>query len=58
MSAQAPRTLRPEHPIARSLSGLVSDFGLVAHGSLDNLEVSGVTISSDDVHPGDLNVGV
>jgi UDP-N-acetylmuramoyl-L-alanyl-D-glutamate--2,6-diaminopimelate ligase len=58
MSAQAPRTLRPEHPIARSLSGLVSDFELEHTGSLDNLEVSGVTISSDDVQPGDLYVGV
>ncbi len=44
--------------MARSLSGLVSDFGLDVTGSTDGVEVSGLTVSTDDVHPGDLFVGL
>ncbi|WP_150306471.1 Mur ligase family protein [Planctomonas psychrotolerans] len=58
MSAQAPQALRPEHPIARSLSGLASDFALDHVGSIDDVEVSGVSLSSTDIAPGDLYVGV
>lgn len=58
MIAQAPRALRPEHPIARSLSGLASDFELDYTGSIENLEVSGISLSSADIQPGDLYVGV
>lgn len=44
--------------MARSLVGLVSDFGLDVVGSVDGIEVSGVTVSTSDVHPGDLFVGL
>ncbi|WP_233255437.1 Mur ligase family protein [Naasia lichenicola] len=51
-------TLRPEHPVPRSLARLVDDFGLSADGDVDDLEVTGVTIDSRDVAPGDLYVGL
>ncbi|MCU1544993.1 MAG: UDP-N-acetylmuramoyl-L-alanyl-D-glutamate--2,6-diaminopimelate ligase [Homoserinimonas sp.] len=50
--------LRPEHPSARSLAGLVSEFGLESVGSLDGVEITGVTLRSTEVQPGDLFVGV
>ncbi|NQX10653.1 UDP-N-acetylmuramoyl-L-alanyl-D-glutamate--2,6-diaminopimelate ligase [Microbacteriaceae bacterium VKM Ac-2855] len=53
-----PSSLRPEHPVARSLSQLVSEFGIEHVGSVDGVEVSGVTLSSTSVQPGDLYVGV
>jgi UDP-N-acetylmuramoyl-L-alanyl-D-glutamate--2,6-diaminopimelate ligase len=53
-----PPVLRPEHPQARSLAGLVSEFGLETRGSLDGVEISGVTLTTADVHPGDLFVGI
>jgi UDP-N-acetylmuramoyl-L-alanyl-D-glutamate--2,6-diaminopimelate ligase len=53
-----PPVLRPEHPQARSLGGLVQEFGLEARGSLDGVEITGVTLSTGDLHPGDLYVGI
>ena len=58
MNARIPPVLRPEHPSARSLAGLVSDFGLDSRGSLDGVEITGVTLSTGDLHPGDLYVGI
>jgi UDP-N-acetylmuramoyl-L-alanyl-D-glutamate--2,6-diaminopimelate ligase len=55
---RTPPVLRPEHPQARSLAGLVAEFGLETRGSVDGLEVSGITLSTGDLHPGDLYVGV
>ncbi len=58
MNARIPPVLRPEHPSARSLTGLVADFGLDYVGSLDGVEITGVTLRSTEVQPGDLYVGV
>ena len=58
MNARIPQVLRPEHPLARSLTGLVTEFGLEHHGSLDGVELTGVTLRSNEVQPGDLYVGV
>lgn len=58
MTARIPPVLRPEHPSARSLAGLVSDFGLEHIGPVDGVEVSGITLSTTDLHPGDLYVGI
>jgi UDP-N-acetylmuramoyl-L-alanyl-D-glutamate--2,6-diaminopimelate ligase len=58
VTARIPPVLRPEHPSARSLAGLVSEFGLETIGSLDGVEVTGVTLSTGDLHPGDLYVGI
>jgi UDP-N-acetylmuramoyl-L-alanyl-D-glutamate--2,6-diaminopimelate ligase len=53
-----PPVLRPEHPLARSLAGLVTEFGLSSVGNLDGVEITGVTLRSNEVHPGDLFVGM
>ena len=58
MSAGEASILRPEHPAARSLSALVDEFGLETHGSLDGVEISGVTLDTGNLQPGDLFVGV
>ncbi|GAA4684088.1 Mur ligase family protein [Frondihabitans cladoniiphilus] len=58
MSARIPPVLRPEHPSARSLGQLVTEFGLDHVGSLDGIEITGVTLSTGDLHPGDLYVGM
>lgn len=58
MSDRIPPVLRPEHPSARSLAGLVSEFGLDSIGSLDGVEITGVTLRSNEVQPGDLFVGL
>ncbi len=50
--------LRPDHPLARSLAALVDEFELDVVGDVDDVEVSGLTISSAGVHPGDLFVGM
>ncbi|TFB97937.1 MULTISPECIES: Mur ligase family protein [Cryobacterium] len=58
MTELAPSALRPQHPVPRSLSGLVDEFELFLRGDIDGLEVTGVSLSSRTVQPGDLYVGV
>jgi UDP-N-acetylmuramoyl-L-alanyl-D-glutamate--2,6-diaminopimelate ligase len=58
VTTRIPPVLRPEHPQARSLAGLLDQFGLTAQGSIDGVEISGVTLSTADLHPGDLYVGL
>ncbi|MCS5733522.1 Mur ligase family protein [Herbiconiux daphne] len=58
MADRASSALRPEHPIARSLPHLVEDFGFEQVGPPVSDVVSGITISSRDVVPGDLYVGL
>ena len=58
MTELSPSALRPQHPLSRSLSGLVDDFDLEVRGDIDGLEVTGVSLSSRTVQPGDLYVGV
>ena len=58
VASTMPPVLRPEHPQARPLAGLVAEFGLQSIGSLDGVEVTGVTLRSTEVQPGDLYVGV
>ena len=58
MTARIPPVLRPEHPSARSLAGLVDEFELEHRGAVDGVEIAGVTLSTADVHPGDLFVGM
>jgi UDP-N-acetylmuramoyl-L-alanyl-D-glutamate--2,6-diaminopimelate ligase len=58
VSSRIPPVLRPEHPSPRSLAGFVQEFGIEYSGSLDGVEISGVTIGTGDLHPGDLFVGV
>lgn len=58
MTDRIPPVLRPEHPLPRPLSALVSEFGLDVRGSVDGVELSGVTVRTSEVHPGDLFVGL
>jgi UDP-N-acetylmuramoyl-L-alanyl-D-glutamate--2,6-diaminopimelate ligase len=58
VSSRIPPVLRPEHPSPRSLAGFVQEFGIDHRGSVDGVELSGVTLSTSDLHPGDLFVGV
>src|ERR1700753_4148546 len=58
VTTRIPPVLRPEHPHARALAGLVEEFGLTARGSVEGLEISGVTLSTADLQPGDLYVGI
>jgi UDP-N-acetylmuramoyl-L-alanyl-D-glutamate--2,6-diaminopimelate ligase len=58
VSARIPPVLRPEHPTPRSLARLVQEFGLEHRGSLDGVEVTGVTVRTTEVQPGDLFVGM
>jgi UDP-N-acetylmuramoyl-L-alanyl-D-glutamate--2,6-diaminopimelate ligase len=58
VSSRIPPVLRPEHPSPRSLAGFVQEFGIDHRGSIEGVEISGVTLSTGDLHPGDLFVGV
>ena len=58
MSDRGSSALRPEHPIARSLPHLVDEFGFETAGAPVSDVVTGITLSSRDVQPGDLYVGL
>ncbi|MCS5722810.1 UDP-N-acetylmuramoyl-L-alanyl-D-glutamate--2,6-diaminopimelate ligase [Herbiconiux sp. CPCC 203407] len=58
MADRGSSALRPEHPIARSLPHLVEEFGFAHRGAPVADVVSGITLSSKDVVPGDLYVGL
>jgi UDP-N-acetylmuramoyl-L-alanyl-D-glutamate--2,6-diaminopimelate ligase len=58
VSAGEPSILRPEHPTSRSLHGLVEEFGLSYRGTISGVEISGVTLSTSNLQPGDLFVGM
>jgi UDP-N-acetylmuramoyl-L-alanyl-D-glutamate--2,6-diaminopimelate ligase len=53
-----PPVLRPEHPSARPLAELLAEFGLEHTGPLGSTELTGVSINSEEVEPGDLYVAV
>ena len=54
MSARIPPVLRPEHPAPRSLARLGQEFDLEIRGPADGVEVTGVTVRTTEVQPGDL----
>ncbi|GAA2238142.1 UDP-N-acetylmuramoyl-L-alanyl-D-glutamate--2,6-diaminopimelate ligase [Herbiconiux moechotypicola] len=54
MADRGSTALRPEHPIERSLPHLVEEFGFDTEGPAVSDVVSGITLSSKDVQPGDL----
>ncbi|GAA2091066.1 UDP-N-acetylmuramoyl-L-alanyl-D-glutamate--2,6-diaminopimelate ligase [Pseudolysinimonas kribbensis] len=58
MDSRNPPVLRPEHPTPRPLALLAQEFGLEHTGSLDGVEVTGVTLSTGDLRPGDLYAGI
>jgi UDP-N-acetylmuramoyl-L-alanyl-D-glutamate--2,6-diaminopimelate ligase len=54
----APSALRPQHPVPRSLAGLVEELRLDLRGDAAAIQLTGVSLSSRTVQPGDLFVGV
>jgi UDP-N-acetylmuramoyl-L-alanyl-D-glutamate--2,6-diaminopimelate ligase len=58
VSSRIPPVLRPEHPSPRALARLVQEFELEYRGQIDGVELTGVTLSTADLHPGDLFVGI
>ncbi|PPF86942.1 UDP-N-acetylmuramoyl-L-alanyl-D-glutamate--2,6-diaminopimelate ligase [Subtercola sp. Z020] len=50
--------LRPERPDLRPLPDLARRFDLEVHGDIEGLAVTGITLSSKSVEPGDLYVGL
>lgn len=58
MDSRIPPVLRPEHPAPRPLALLAQQFGIEHIGSLDDVDATGVTLSTQDLRPGDLYVGI
>ena len=56
--SRIPPVLRPEHPEPRPLSGLIEGFALEHHGTIEGVDLTGVTLSTGDLRPGDLFVGL
>lgn len=54
VASNIPPVLRPEHPAQRALALLVEEFGLEYRGDLDGVEITGVTVRTNEVQPGDL----
>lgn len=58
MNTDQASSLRPRHPQEFSLGALCELFSLGQRGDLNDLFVTGVTMDSRDVQPGDLYVGL
>lgn len=58
MTGNIPPVLRPEHLTPRVLSEMVRDCGLGSVGSLDGVEISGMTVMTREVQPGDIFVAL
>ena len=56
--SRIPPVLRPEHPESRPLAGLVEALALEHHGTIEGVDLTGVTLSTGDLRPGDLFVGL
>ena len=51
-------SMRPQQPRATALTDVLDLTGAIAHGDLAGLTVTGVTLDSRDVQPGDLYIGM
>ena len=58
MKQSAPPVLRPAHPTPRPLSELADRFGLESRADLAGLETVGITLSTLDLRPGEVFVGI
>ncbi|HWJ85995.1 MAG TPA: Mur ligase family protein, partial [Cellulomonas sp.] len=54
----SPARMRPAHPAEHGLAALADLFSLVTPSDIDAVRVTGVTVASTDVEPGDLFVAV
>ncbi len=57
-ASSLPPVLRPEHPPARSLSELAQRFGTAVHGATEGITVSGLTLATADLRPGEAFVAI
>lgn len=53
-----PPVLRPEHPPARALAELAARFARAVHGDTSGLTVSGITLATADLRPGEAFVAL
>ncbi len=58
MTGNIPPVLRPEHLTPRVLSQMVRECGLIAHGAVDGIEISGMTVMTREIQPGDVFVAL
>lgn len=58
MTGNIPPVIRPEHVSPRSLELLAAEFGLEVIGTARGVEVTGVTVMTREVRPGDLFVAI
>ncbi|WP_205783795.1 UDP-N-acetylmuramoyl-L-alanyl-D-glutamate--2,6-diaminopimelate ligase [Microbacterium sp. 10M-3C3] len=52
-ASHLPPVLRPEHPPRRSLADLAARFGAQVAGDIDGVELSGITLATADLRPGE-----
>src|SRR6478735_4309555 len=53
-----PPVLRPEHPPVRSLPELVARFATASRGETSGVELSGITLATADLRPGEAFVAI
>jgi UDP-N-acetylmuramoyl-L-alanyl-D-glutamate--2,6-diaminopimelate ligase len=58
VTGNIPPVIRPRHPNPRSAELLVSDLGLRFVGEIRAVEISGITVMTREVQPGDLFVAL
>jgi len=58
VTGNIPPVIRPEHVSPRSVELLVSELGLSSIGDIRGVEISGVTVMTSEIGPGDLFVAV
>lgn len=58
MKQSIPPLLRPEHPVSHPLSEFAERFELEVRGELAGRAVTGITLATRDVRPGDVFMGI
>jgi UDP-N-acetylmuramoyl-L-alanyl-D-glutamate--2,6-diaminopimelate ligase len=53
-----PPVLRPEHPPVRSLHDLAHRFGRSVHGDVEGVALTGITLATADLRPGEAFVAI
>jgi len=56
--SRLPPVLRPEHPPIRSLDDLAARFGIARHGDTAGVVLSGITLATADLRPGEAFVAI
>src|SRR4051794_29103246 len=53
-----PPVLRPEHPPVRAVAELAERFAREVRGDLDGIELTGITLATADLRPGEAFVAI